>query len=261
MKARDFVLARRDGTAPPLALAVIFLLLLLLGSAVCVLVFQSVEYAWNWEAVGEYWKLFLNGWLVTVALSLASLIVSLLIGTAAALASQSRFLPLRCLPTLYVELIRGTPLLVQIMILYYGVFEAVHFDNRYAAGVVILSLFSGAYVTEIIRSGIQSIGKSQWESALAVGFTSGQAYRFVIFPQAIRVLLPPLAGELVSLIKNSSLLSIIAVNELTLNARNVASFSYSSFESYLPLAIGYLILTLPISLWARWLERRVRFDT
>lgn len=261
MKARDFVFVRRDGSSPALALAAIFILLLLICSAICVLVFQSVDYAWNWEGVGEYWKLFLNGWLVTVALSFASLIVSLLIGTAAALASQSRFLPLRCLPTLYVELIRGTPLLVQIMILFYGVFAAVHFENRYIAGVLILSLFSGAYVTEIIRSGIQSIGKSQWESALAVGFTSTQAYRFVIFPQAVRVLLPPLAGELVSLIKNSSLLSIIAVNELTLNARNVASFSYSSFESYLPLAVGYLILTLPISLWARWLERRVRFDT
>jgi polar amino acid transport system permease protein len=133
--------------------------------------------------------------------------------------------------------------------------------NRYKVGVLTLAVFSGAYISEIIRAGIESIGRSQLESAKAIGLTRAQTYRHVIFPQALRQTLPPLAGQFVSLVKDSSLLSIIGISELTLSARNVASATYSTLESYLPLAAGYLILTLPISLWTRRLENRIRFDT
>ena len=95
----------------------------------------------------------------------------------------------------------------------------------------------------------------------AIGLTSSQTYRYVIFPQAIRIVLPPLVGQFVSLIKDSSLLSIIAVNEFTQAARDINSVTYSTLEAYIPLAIGYLILTLPISLWTRSLEKRLRFET
>ena len=120
---------------------------------------------------------------------------------------------------------------------------------------------SGAYISEIIRAGIESVGRSQWESARAIGLTTAQTYRHVVFPQALRQSLPPLAGQFASLVKDSSLLSIIGVEELTQNAQQVASFTFSSLESYLPLALGYLILTLPISLGTRWLEHRHRFET
>ena len=139
--------------------------------------------------------------------------------------------------------------------------DAFHVSDRYLAGILILSFFSGAYISEIVRAGIESISQSQLESARAIGLTNSQTYRYVIFPQAIRITLPPLVGQFVSLIKDSSLLSIIAVNEFTQAARDVNSVTYSTLEAYIPLAIGYLILTLPISLWTRRLEKRLRFET
>ena len=124
-----------------------------------------------------------------------------------------------------------------------------------------LSFFSGAYISEIIRAGIESVGKSQLESARAIGLTRSQTYRYVIFPQALRQTLPPLAGQFVSLIKDSSLLSIIAITEFTWSAQAVNARTFSTLESYLPLAFGYLILTLPISLWTRRLERQHKYET
>jgi polar amino acid transport system permease protein len=170
-------------------------------------------------------------------------------------------LPLRYLARIYVELVRGTPLLVQILIFFYVVADAMGVNNRYVVGILTLALFSGAYISEIIRAGIESVGKSQLESARAIGLTRGQTYRYVIFPQALRQTLPPLAGQFVSLVKDSSLLSIISIREFTWNAENVNAMTYSTLESYLPLALGYLILTLPISLWTRHLEKRHSFDT
>ena len=150
---------------------------------------------------------------------------------------------------------------MQILIFFYVVADAFHVENRYVVGVLVLSFFSGAYISEVIRAGIESVGASQLESARAIGLTRGQTYRYVIFPQAFRLTLPPLAGQFVSLIKDSSLLSIIAINEFTQNAREVNAFTYSTLESYLPLAFGYLVLTLPISLLTRALEKRVKYET
>ena len=129
------------------------------------------------------------------------------------------------------------------------------------AGILTLSIFSGAYLAEVFRAGIESVGRSQLESAQAIGLTRLQTYRYIILPQALRVVLPAMTGQFVSLIKDSSLLSIIGVNELTQSARNVASYTFSNFESYLLLAAGYLLLTLPISIWTRRLESRFRYET
>ncbi len=223
--------------------------------------FHQAMYRWNWESVYKYrWNLF-SGWLVTLAVSVVSLFLSTVIGCGFALARRSGFLPLRYFGQIYVELVRGTPLLVQILIFFYIVADAFRVENRYVAGVIILSCFSGAYISEVVRAGIESVSQSQLESAKAIGLTRAQTYRYVIFPQAIRVILPPLVGQFVSLIKDSSLLSIIAVNEFTQAARDVNAVTYSTLESYLPLALGYLILTLPISLCTRALERRLRFET
>lgn len=221
--------------------------------------FARLQYHWNWPAVFAYREKFIQGFGMTLAISAAALFLSLFIGLIFALAQKSGFLPLRYLSKVYIELIRGTPLLVQILIFFYVIADAFGFSDRYWVGIVCLALFSGAYLTEIIRAGIESLGESQFESAKAIGLTPSQTYLYVVFPQVLRRILPPLAGQFASLIKDSSLLSIIAVNEFTLNAQEVNSFTYSTLESYLPLALGYLMLTLPISLLSRHLEKKFRY--
>ena len=223
--------------------------------------FSTVGYHWDWPDVWRYRALFEHGWLVTVALSAISLVVSSLIGASLALLRRVPFLPVQYLSRIYVETIRGTPLLVQLLIFFYVVAHSFGMENRYVVGVLTLSAFSGAYISEVIRAGIESVGQSQLDSARAIGLTTSQTYRYVIFPQAIRQILPPLAGQFASLIKDSSLLSIIAIDEFALSAQNASSYTASSFECYIPLALGYLVLTLPISLWTQSLEGRNRFET
>ena len=256
----DFLFAPRNGR--PIARAAwiaSWCLVALLAAAVFSFAFSQLHYGWNWAAIWQYRQKFVQGWLMTVAISASALLVSLIIGLLTALARRSAFLPLRYSAALYVETIRGTPLLVQILILFYVVANAFGIENRYLVGILALSLFAGAYLSEMIRAGIESIRDSQLESARAIGLTRVQTYRYVIFPQVVRQLIPPLTGQFASIIKDSSLLSIIAVNEFTLNAQEVNAFTYSTLESYLPLAVGYLLLTLPISLLGRVLERRFRF--
>jgi polar amino acid transport system permease protein len=228
-------------------------------AAACFAVLQVVS--WNWSGVWAYREVFWRGWLNTIWISAAALGLSVLLGLVAALGRRAPYPALRWLSAGYVELIRGTPLLVQLLILFYVVADAVGLQNRYTAGIIILSVFSGAYIAEMIRGGIDSVGKSQLESARAIGLTRWQTYRHVIFPQAIRHVLPPLAGQAASVIKDSSLLSILGIEEFTLAAQQVNSATYSTLESYLPLAIGYLALTLPVSLFARRLERKFRYET
>ena len=225
------------------------------------LAFTRVEYAWNWAAVWDYRQKFVQGWWITVGLSLASLLASCVVGGIAALMLRSRLVFVEAAARVYVELIRGTPLLVQLLIGFYVVASAVGLENRYVVGVLVLALFSGAYMAEIFRGGLDAIPRAQIDSARAIGLTPAQTLRLVVLPQAGRIVLPAVAGQLVSLIKDSSLLSVIAISELTLNAQEVNSFTFSTLESYLPLAAGYLVLTLPLSAVARLLERRFRYES
>ena len=232
----------------------------LLGT-LCFFSFSQLRYNWNWQTVGNYSNFFWRGWFNTLKISLLALILSTFIGLLAALARRSGLIFLRAISRLYVELARGTPLLVQISFAFYVVADAFRFQNRFAVGLLTLSLFSGAFISEIIRGGIESVGSSQLESARAIGLTRVQTYRYVIFPQAIRVILPALTGMFANLIKDSSLLSVISIEEFTWNAQQVSALTYSNFECYIPLAIGYLILTLPITFWTQWLEKRTRYET
>lgn len=215
----------------------------------------------RWNIVWEYRAAFGRSWLLTVGISAMALVLSTLIGVAAALLRRSSFLPARVLATIYIEAVRGMPLLALILLLYYAVFNAIHFSDKLLAGVVILSLFEGAYIAEIVRAGIESVGRTQLESARAIGLTTRQTYRYVIFPQALRQSLPALAGQFASLIKDSSLLSILGLGEFTYTAQQVSSATYASLETYLPLGLGYLALTLPISLWTKKLEKDLRYET
>lgn len=253
------VFDRPQAPTPVWAKVVLSLIGLLLLAGLCVALLAGATK--NWEAVWGYRAVFWKGWILTVQLSAAALVLSLLIGTSAALARRSTFLPLRGVATLYVELVRGMPLLVLLLFFYYAVANLLGWQDRLSAGVIALSLFSGAYIAEIVRAGIGSVGASQRESARAIGLTPFQTYRFIVFPQALRHSLPPLAGQFASIIKDSSLLSILGIAEFTLAAQQVNSATFSTLESFLPLAVGYLILTIPVSLVARFLEHRLRFET
>ncbi|NCY03332.1 MAG: amino acid ABC transporter permease [Planctomycetia bacterium] len=225
------------------------------------LAFMRVPYAWNWAGVWEYRQKLLQGFVTTVALGVAALVGSTLVGMLTAVLLGSRHVLLEAVGRVYVELIRGTPLLVQLLIGFYVVAGAVGLENRYVVGVLVLSLFSGAYMAEIFRGGLAAIPQTQRDAARAVGLTPWQSFRLVILPQAVRLVLPAVAGQFVSLIKDSSLLSVIAVSEFTLAAQEVNAFTYSTLESYLPLAAGYLLLTLPLSAVSRLLERRYRYES
>ena len=209
----------------------------------------------------KYRQKFIDGYFLTIGISLASLLVSVLCGLVSALAGRSRFLPLRYLNRMYVDLVRCTPMVVLILFFYYVTAPAIGISNRTLAGVAILALSYGAYLSEIFRAGIESIGRTQWESARAIGLTPAQTYRYVVFPQAFRQVLPPLAGQLISLIKDSSLLSFISIGEFTKNAMETSNITYGNLECYTVLAAGYLVLTLPITFLTRRLERRVQFET
>jgi polar amino acid transport system permease protein len=234
------------------------LFIFILISAFCSFVFSAQVY--HPELILQYKTVFLNGWATTLWISLVSLILSLIVGILATLARRSPILILRYLAQLYIELIRGTPLLVQLLFFFYVVASSLRIENRYLVGVITLSIFSGAYIAEIVRSGMDSVRKTLLESASSIGLTRFQTYRYVIFPISIRQILPPLAGQFASIIKDSSLLSILGISEFTYAAQQVSSASYSTLEAYFPLAIGYLILTYPISLFSRLLEKRSRHE-
>jgi polar amino acid transport system permease protein len=268
------MLARMLTTSPPRLIlrATSFLFALACLSGIVVLAFVSIFtrnpadhskilYQWNWAGVWSYRQLFWDGWLATLAITAITLPVSCVIGVLLALARRSSFLPLKDAARIFVEITRCTPLLVQLVLYYYIVGTALHIENRYIAGPIILAAFEGAYISEIVRAGIESVGGSQLESARAIGLTRSQTYRYVIAPQAIRQMLPALAGQLVSLVKDSSLLGVIGLAEFYKETGDVYSNTFTIFECYLPLAVGYLIITLPISLWTQRLERRLRYET
>lgn len=202
-----------------------------------------------------------QGFYLTIQISVFSMLVSLLIGSIVAIARQSHILYFRYFAKVYLEIIRGTPLLVQIIFFYYVIGTAWGVENRIMAGVIILSIFEGAYISEIIRGGYISIESKQTEIAKAVGLTPYQTFRFIVLPQLSVRILPSLAGQFASVIKDSSLLSTIAVIELMQVTKEITATNFSIyFESYLVLAIMYLCLTFPISLLSQYLEKVLHYD-
>jgi len=222
------------------------------------IMFMNISYDFNWAHVYEYKQKFINGFIMTLMLSFFALILSFVIGLFFAYAQNSKVIILRFFARFYIEIIRGTPLLVQILIFFYVFANNLGFENRYIVGVFILAIFSGAYVCEIIRAALQSVEIEQFETSLSLGMTNYQMYRYIIFPQAFKRMLPALTGQFASIIKDSSLLSIIAISEFTMNAQEVDSITYSTLESYIPLALGYLLLTYPISYYSNRLEKNIK---
>jgi polar amino acid transport system permease protein len=215
----------------------------------------------------ETWKpgLLLIGLWLTLKLSVMATIFGVIIGVAGGLARISSNPAFKWATIVYVEIIRGSPLMVQILIWYFVLgtvindLLATYGMGRISAfwyGVASLACFAGAYVTEIVRAGIQSIHRGQTEAARSLGMTYAQCLRYIILPQALRRILPPLAGQFISLIKDSSLLGIIAIRELTKAGREAVSASLQPFEIYLVVAVLYLVLTFSLSMFVQHLERR-----
>jgi polar amino acid transport system permease protein len=217
----------------------------------------------RWSLAWERRNVFVSGLEFTAAISAGALVLGLLLGVAAGLARVSRSAALDQAAFTYVELVRGTPFLIQLYVLFYCVATAMRLTDvfgdgeRVAVGVAGLGFFAGAYIAEIVRAGVESIERGQWEAARSLGLTHSQTLFRVILPQSVKRMIPPLAGEAVSLVKESSILSVISVAEVTFHARNVAGETFQTFAIYVPLAAFYLLVTLPLSWLTRRLERRL----
>ena len=205
----------------------------------------------------RHWKIGPLTWglWVTIWISFVSGFIGLIIGLVTGLCRLSPNPTLRGLAVLYIELIRGTPLLVQIFIFYFFIGTVLNLD-RIVAGVGALALFVGAYIAEIIRAGIQSIAKGQTEAARSLGMSTTETMIHIVLPQAFKRVLPPLAGQFISLIKDSSLVSVIAITDLTKSGREIITSSFATFEIWFTVALLYLLVTSLLSQLLFWLERR-----
>lgn len=202
--------------------------------------------------ITKYSVFFIEGVENTLILSFFTVLFGTILGTLMAMARMSKFAPLKWLATAYIEFFRGTPLMVQLMFIFYGLpmigvtFPTVSFIpdfDRFAAGVVAMSLNSCAYVAEVIRSGIQAVDKGQMEAARSLGFHHKQAMMLVILPQAVRNILPALGNEFVTIIKESSIVSVIGIADLMYRTKGVIAKTYNSLECLAIAALIYFVLT------------------
>lgn len=217
----------------------------------------SLQYPFHWNIVPfDYIKLYLMGLLITLEISIFSILFSFIIGVLGGIARVSKNEMLGDLVGVYVTIFRNIPLLVIILLVYYGVGTIFDFP-RFWAAVIALSTFEGAYIVEIIRGGIESIPKAQFETADALGLSESQKFFDIILPQAFRNALPALTGQFISLIKDSSLASVIAIEELTQRGNEVATMALASFESYITVAVMYFTLTYALSFASKMIERRL----
>jgi polar amino acid transport system permease protein len=204
-------------------------------------------YVFQFRPVFQELPMLLGGALTTIQISALTLLLSLVVGTIGALCRISRFRWLRVPATWYVEFIRNTPLLVQLFFIYFG-FSQINIDvPNYLAALVGLVVNNGAYLTEIIRAGIDAIHKGQFEAGFSLGLSYLQLMRYVVFPQAFRVIYPPLCNQFIGIILWSSLVSTIAVQDLALRGKELASETFRSFETYAVVTLIYVVMTLTIS--------------
>jgi polar amino acid transport system permease protein len=236
------------------------LLLVLITALALWSVFPST-YQWHWDLFWKYRELFVKGWWLMLGISLAAMVLSTLGGFLLMLGCRAPVLPIQLACKGYITLMRGTPLLVVLLLGYYGVVNPLRLADALTAGTLLLAMFEAAYLAEIFRGALESIGRSQREAARAVGFSTWQTYRYVLIPQSIRRALPGTAGELVSLVKSSSLLSVLGIEEVTQVTKLINSRSYTALEGFIPLALAYLVITLPLSYAASQAERRFSYET
>ena len=226
----------------------------------------SLGYNWQWYRVPKYLYTvseghflagpLLKGLVVTIKVSAVSLVLSSLLGLVTAMCRLSGSFTAQAMARAYLELIRNTPLLVQLFFIYF-VFSPMVDLSRFASAVLALSLFEGAYASEIIRAGILAVPHGQWEAAGSIGLGRYRTYRHIVLPQALRHMTPPLVSQAVSLIKDSALVSTIAIYDLTMKGQEIIAETYLVFELWFTIAAIYLILTLSLSLATQAMEKRL----
>lgn len=228
---------------------------------------SRLGYNWQWYRVPEYFirvidgevyaGVLLRGLGVTLQITAVSVVLALVIGLVTALLRMSNAISARVIAVVYLETIRNTPMLVQVFVFYFVVAPLIGMD-RFWVGVLCLALFEGAFASEVIRGGIAAVPAGQWEAGRALGLPGSIVFRKVVLPQALPLIVPPLAGVLVNLVKHSAIVSVIAVFDLTNEARNVIADTFLSFEIWLSVGAVYLALTIPLSAMLGLVERRFR---
>jgi polar amino acid transport system permease protein len=229
----------------------------------------NLTYNWQWYRIPQYIFHFengrftagplLNGLGVTFQITGVSLIIAFFVALVTALFRLSNSFLARALARGYLEFIRNTPLLVQIFFIYF-VLGPILGISRFFSAVLALSLFEGAYGSEIFRSGIVSVHKGQWEAASSLGFSIFNTYRYIILPQAMRRILPPLTGQAVSLVKDSALVSTIAIYDLTMRGQEIIAETYLAFEVWFTVAAIYLLITVMLSMIVNIMENHMAIE-
>lgn len=201
----------------------------------------------------------LLGTRLTIELAVIAVAIGLVIGSFAGIARVGASRVARIVTGVYVDFIRGTPLLVQLFLVYFGLPTLIGRPvPPFIAAITAMGVNSGAYIAEIVRAGIQSVDRGQMEAARSLGLTYSQSMRFIIFPQALRRIIPPLGNEFIAMLKDSSLVSVIALEELLRKGQVVITRTFRPFEVYMVVALIYLVMTLAISRLVAWSERRLR---
>lgn len=227
----------------------------------------SMGYTWQWHRVPKYiirvidgeiiWGTLVRGLGVTIQVTLAASVIALLVGLLTAFLRLSRSWSGHLISTIYLEIIRNTPLLVQ-MYLFYFVLSPIIGIDRFWTGVLCLAFFEASFISEIIRGGILSIPRGQWEGASSLGLRQWKVYSLIVLPQAVPIMLPPMTSAVVNLLKNSAIVSTIAIFDLTNEGRNAIADTFMSFEIWFTVAAAYLTMTISLSAIAAWLESRAR---
>ena len=213
-------------------------------------------YQYDWSVISRNMDVFIEGALKTLELSAISILLAIPIGILFGLGRISKNKIIFFISSAYIEIIRGVPLLVLLFWIFFvlGQFFSL---GSYWGSIVGLAIFAGAFIAEIVRSGIQAVPKGQMEAARSLGMSHTKAMTHIILPQAFRRVLPPLASQFIMLIKDSSLVSVIAATELTLNAKNLVATSFRSLEVWTFVALIYFIMTFSLSLIIRYFEKRL----
>ncbi|WP_139993283.1 MULTISPECIES: amino acid ABC transporter permease [Paenibacillus] len=212
----------------------------------------------NFGSMVDYWPTFLRGAWVTLELSFFGVALGTILGILFALMRISRWWPVKFLASAYIEIIRGTPMLVQIFIIHYGLTGFGINLPPFISGVVALTINSSAYMAEVFRAGIEAIDRGQTEAARSLGLSRWMALRYIVLPQAFRNMLPAIGNEFIIIIKDSSLISVIGIAELMYNARTVQSITFSPMEPLLVACALYFVMTFTLSRLLAVLERRLR---
>jgi polar amino acid transport system permease protein len=210
----------------------------------------------NFSLVFDSLPLLFQGLLMTLLLSVASMIGSTIVGLVAATLRTSRLPVGSQIARVYVEIFRGSPLLITLLVVYYGVAYAGYAMNVLVAAIIGISVYHGAYIAEIIRGGIEAVPRGQWEASRILGLSSTQTFTSVILPQTRKLVLPPLVGQYIALIKDTSLAFIIGLAELTRQGQSIIDRVGQPVLIYFLVAVIYFIICYPLSLWVQSLDRR-----